>query len=109
MEERRGLGRSRQQHSAFQKDWHARTQLFLGNPHLLSPAESVITGLALTLTLAAWGSDAASLCVNVKENAHGGLRDTQNNRQFVVLGKQHWRDRGWKKGNRWLVKTGLSN
>lgn len=43
--------------------------------------------LALTLTLAAWGSAAASLCANIKENAHRGLRDTQSNQQFVVLRK----------------------
>lgn len=52
-EEGKGLGRSKPQHSASQKDWHAWTQLSLGNPHLLPPVESVIAGLALTLTLAA--------------------------------------------------------
>ena len=64
-------------------------QLSLGNPHLLPPVESVIAGLALTLTLAAWGSDASSLHADVKENAHRGLRDIGSNRQFVVLGKQY--------------------
>lgn len=80
----KGLGSSKPRHSASQKGWHARTQLSLGNPHLLSPVEPVIVGLALTLTLAAWGSDASSLCADVKENAYRGLRDTGNNRQFVV-------------------------
>lgn len=42
---------------------------------------------SLTLTLAAWGSAASSLCTDVRENAHGGLRDAQSNRQFVVLRK----------------------
>lgn len=64
-------------------------QLSLGNPHLLPPVESVIAGLALTLTLAAWGSDASSLRADVKENAHRGLRDIGSNRKFVGLGKQH--------------------
>ena len=52
-EEGKGLGRSKPQHSASQKDWHAWTPLSLGNPHLLPPVESVVAGLALTLTLAA--------------------------------------------------------
>ena len=105
MEGGKGLGSSKPRYSASQKDWHARTQLSLGNPHLLSPVEPVIVGLAPTLSLPAWGTDASSLCADVKENALRGLRDTGNNRQFVVLGKQHWRCRGWEKENRWLMKT----
>lgn len=67
MEEVGSLGTSRQQHDVFKKDWHAKVQLFFGNPYFLSSAGPVITGLALTLTLAAWGSAIASLCTNVKE------------------------------------------
>lgn len=67
VEEVGSLGTSRHQHDVFQKDWHAKAQLFFGNPYLLSLAGPVITGLALTLTLAAWGNAIASLCTNVKE------------------------------------------
>lgn len=104
----KGLGRSKPQHSASQKDWHAWTPLSLGNPQLLPPVESVVAGLALTLTLAAWGSDASSLHVDVSENAHRRLRDTGSNTQFAMLRKQHRRCR-WEKENRWLAKTMSSN
>lgn len=100
-----GLGSSKPRHSASQKDWHARTQLSLGKPPLLSPVEPVTVALAPTLSLPAWGTDASSSCADVKENALRGLRDTGNNRQLVVLGKQHWRCRGWEKEDRWLVKA----
>lgn len=63
---------------------HSR-QLLFGNPLLLSLSQ--ITSFTLTLTLAAWGSTAVSLCADVSEKAHRGLRDAQSTRQFVVLRK----------------------
>lgn len=81
-----------------------------GDPHLLSPAGPVITGLALTLTLAAPGRAAANLCADVKENAHRGLRDTQSSTDRLwCVGNQPWRVRGRRIGNRWHVKTAPSS